>query len=175
MKLFELDSNNPIDRELAKTSNDVANDGSLDQGDIDAQADPDMDAGEEETVDKDPVDATLMGVVQGHDYMQRYDHTDSNAASHPAAIMNLEMADLSQLRNRLRGFLDRTGIADRIGMYDDPRINAARDQLSFVDKVMAFKKTQAKDDKTASGKRPKVRTQEGSKVRAGQKIKAKKF
>ena len=123
---------------------------------------------------EEPVDSAMMGLLQGHDYMQRYDHSDLTAASHPVSIMGMEMSDLSGLRNRLRVYLDQVGVSDRIGKYDDPSIKAAQDQLAFVDKVMGFKKHEAKDQNTSTGKPPKVRARKESAVQAGQKFKAKR-
>lgn len=206
MRLFELDPNNPIDRELMKTSKDATNDGSLDQNDIDAQGEP-MDPtamgtgtpGEMGAMDQTqpdnapepvmggtmdapdatptkPIDSALVARMQGHDYIQNYDHSDSKSSSHPINIMGKDFDELSQLRNRVRIFLDQTGMEDRVGMYQNPEIQAAQDMLSFVDQVMAHKKMAAKNtsaDKKTGQKRPRPKPHPDPKIKPGQKLKPK--
>ena len=187
-----LDSQNPIDRELAKTSKDIKNDGSLDQDDIDSQMDPmggpenapedhmganpmmDEPAEPEEPEEPaKPVDSVLLGKVQNHDYISRYDH-DINKSSHPNTILGLDMAELSQLRNKIRVHVDQVGIEDRVGMYSNPEIKAAQDMLSFVDTVMGHKKAQVKTSPTQKSAKAKFNTKQDPKTSAGKTFKAKK-
>ncbi len=195
MKLFELDPNNPIDRELQKTASSAASDGSLDPNDIEAQGDEEggMDPAEdpmggpenapdgpmsnapppEPEPPQNPVDSALMAKVQNHDYIQGYSHTDENAKTDPVTIMNLDMSELSDLRKRIRVHMDRIGMADRVGSYSDPDTKAAQDMLSFVDIVMMHKKQDVKTAAKASPSRPAVRKPPESKVKPGQQFKHK--
>jgi len=187
-----LDSQNPIDRELAKTSKDIKNDGSLDQDDIDSQMDPmdDNDMapdGPENTPDgpmggdttepleepTKPVDSELMNIVRNTDYVTRYKH-DIDKPSHPNNIMSLDMSELSQLRNKIRVKLDQIGVEDSIGMYSNPDIKAAQDMLSFVDTVMAYKKNEVKQSSTQKSSKARYKKQTSPKNIAGKRFKAKK-
>ncbi len=199
MKLFELDPNNPIDRELAKTAKGASQDGSLDPNDIRQQDDPNqpgqpgmdpnmpdpaMQQGDPSMQDDPemddapdpakPIDSELMSAVQSHSYVSDYDHADPDSASNPVNISQLDMDELSNLRNRIRGKLARTSMEDRVGMYSDPDIKAMQDMLGYVDLVMSYKKQEVKDQETKSGNRPKVRKQPEPKTRPGKKFKAKK-
>lgn len=185
MRLFELDPNNPVDRELAKTADDASKDGSLDQEDIASQDDPlggDIDNMDSDGIDDPvsteeptkPADSALMSRVQGHDYIQSYLHDDPSKQSHPLMIMSMGMSDLANLRQKIRVKLDTIAIAGRVGSYDNFKMKATSDMLSFVDNIMVYKKMAAKDDKTTTGKKPKVRQQKESAVKPGQKFKAKR-
>lgn len=198
MRLFELDPNNPIDRELERTSQDAEKDGSLDPNDEtdgpiggDAMGDPlggGMDAPdaspdaamagagmEPEAPPAKPVDSALLSRVQGHDYIQNYDHSDPNKPHHPINILNLEAGELSDLRNRIRGELDRTGLADETGQYANQQHTARTQMLAFVDLIMMHKKKKAKDDRTSSSDKPRVREQTPPKTKSGKQFKAKRF
>lgn len=190
MKLFDLleaplDKNNPIDRELAKTSKDIEKDGSLDQDDIDSQMDPmgepenvpDGPMGDTAPVEPEqpiqPVDSALMTRVQNHDYISGYTH-DSNKSNHPNMIMSLDMSELSQLRNKIRVNNDRIAIEDKVGMYANPQIKAGQDMLSFVDMVMGFKKSKAVESPTQKSAKAKFNRKTDPKTSAGKTFTPKK-
>lgn len=184
MRLYELTpSNNPIDKELARTAQGVEKNGSLAQGDIDAQDDIDaanepMDSmgsvdDVEDSEQKKPVDSALMGKLQNHDYIQRYDHSD-DSNTHPSTIMAMEMDDLSNMRTKVRVMLDRKGVEDRIGSYTNPDTKTAQDLLSFIDQVMVYKKQVVKNDNKAKSGKPKVRQQPSPKTPSGKRFKPKR-
>lgn len=197
MRLFELDPNNPIDRELAKTAQGAAKDGSMDPDDIEGQEDPMMDPGQAQQPQNEPdpamadsmpdepsappakpVDSALLSRVQGHDYIQNYSHDDENKSHHPISILNLPMDELSDLRKRVRVYLDRTGLEDRVGSYSNPEVKTAQDMLAFVDLVMMHKKKAAKDERQTGGsgraKKPRVQQQNPPKTEPGKQFKAKR-
>lgn len=191
MRLFELDPNNPIDRELAKTGQGVSTDGSLDPSDMEQgqddpmgmdgpenQPDPAMggamgDEPADPMADAKPVDSALMARVQGHDYIQGYNHDDERASSHPMTIMNLDMQGLTDLRRRARVKLNSLDLQDRVGVEQNPEKSATRDLLGFVDLVMLHKKQAAKDDKTSKSNKPRVQNVKPPKTEAGKTFKAK--
>lgn len=197
MKLFELDPNNPIDRELEKTAQGAAKDGSMDPDDIEGQEDPEMEPGQAQQEPQNepdpamansmpdepsespakPVDSALLSRVQGHDYIQNYSHDDENKSHHPISILNLQMDELSDLRKRIRVYLDRTGLEDRVGSYSNPEVKTAQDMLAFVDLVMMHKKKAAKDVQKTGGsggsKKPRVQQQKPPKTKPGKQVKAK--
>jgi len=194
MKLYNLteaplDMQNPVDRELAKTSKDIDKDGSMDQNDIDSQMDdentpdtpmPDDDPDDDPNTDNEntkakttPVDDKLLSIVRNHDYITRYDH-DIDKPSHPNNIMTLDMSGLSQLRNRIRAYIDRIGIEDKVGMYANTDLKAAQDMLSFVDTVMAFDKNKVKQTSAKKSNKAKFNRMKPPKTHAGKKFKAKK-
>jgi len=148
MRLFELDPNNPIDKKLMKTSQDVERNGSLDQNDIDAVSEPaDMDQDgipdiQDEEKPEKPIDDGLMAKIRNHDYLTDYEH-DKNKSSDPMRIANLDMQGLTNLRNKIRAELDRVSLIDRVGAYDDPKVKTMQDMLSFVDVIMGYKKKHA--------------------------------
>jgi hypothetical protein len=195
MKLSDLteapiDPNNPIDRELAKTSNDIEKDGSLDQNDIDAQGDPSMaplgdpqnapdapmaGAGAiEEPEPVKPVDPALLGKVQNHDYVSRYDHNEGDP-SHPNTIMAMDMSELSTIRNEMRVKLDRIGIEDKVGSYANPENKAAQDILSFIDTIMGYKKAAVKQSPRQKSSKAKFNKQKPANTTAGKTFKPKKI
>lgn len=190
MKLYELDHNNPIDRELEKTANDAATDGSLDPNDIDGQNEPEMDdplAGgmedpamanpaqqEPPASPAKPVNSALLSMIQGHDYIQNYDHSDPNKPYHPTNILGMEMEELSDLRNRIRGETDRASFMDQKTVAANQERVARTQMLSFVDSIMMYKKRQAKDTDSKGGNKPNVKEQTPSKVVSGKQFKPKK-
>lgn len=199
MKLFELDPNNPIDRELERTANGAAKDGSLDPNDMgddqmgagDQMGDPlapgmddpdampdDAMAGagmEPEEEPAKPVDSALLARVQGHDYIQNYTHDDSSKPHHPINILGLDAAELGDLRNRLRGETARAEMTNKEGDYASPESKARREMLAFVDQIMVHKKKAAKDSRTSSDDKPRVREQKPPKTESGKQFKAKRF
>lgn len=197
MRLFELDPNNPIDRELSRTAKHAANDGSLDDADMDPMGGPGGDLLDEpmggpdnapdpamggemdpraqvaqQDADK-PVDGDIMAAVQGHEYVQNYEHSDTTSDTHPVSVIQMDMEELMSIRNQARGMDARNAMSSRVGLFADPEVKAARDFLSFVDHVIALKKNRAKDDQTSTGQNPKVRERGQSKVKFGDRRKAK--
>lgn len=188
MKLYELTSKNPIDRELEKTSNDIKTDGSLDPDDIAAQGEPPegqenvpdvpmsdmggMEPPEEPSGPDKPVDSALMSRLQGHNYIQNYVHDKPSANTNPAMIMDMDMPALSNLANQIQIKIDQQTLARKTNP-SDPTIIAAYDMQSFVNDVMMYKKAAAKTKATSTGGKPKVRNQKQSKVKSGQKFKHK--
>lgn len=196
MKLFELDPNNPIDRELDKTAKDAAKDGSMDPNDIDAQADdpmgdpmgagmddpmaePDPAMGdmpeEPEEEPAKPVDSALLARVHGHDYLQNYSHDDPDKPSHPSNILGMEADELSQLRDRIRGEVQRATFSKSAGTASTEEQKARNEMLAFVELIMMHKKKKAKDDNTSKADKPRVREQPKSKTESGKQFKAKRF
>lgn len=199
--LMELDPNNPIDRELERTAQNAGKAGSLDPNDIADQGgdllddpmmappptepgmepdpnqpDPGMgDMAEPEAVDTSkPVNTTILGAVQGHAYIKNYDHSDQNSRSHPIAITQMGIDELSDVRNQLQHMVTSASMANRIGSFDDPQVRAATDMLSFVDRVMSIKKQEARDEKAKKTGQPKVKSGPSPKTQAGKQIKPKK-
>jgi len=185
MKLYELNPQNPIDRELEKTSKDIKNDGSLDPDDIAAQRgssegpenvpDADMGMGGPDATggpDK-PVDSDLMSRLQGHNYIQNYVHDNPSAITNPAVIMDMDMQALSNLANQIQIKIDQQTLARRTNP-SDPTIIAAYEMQSFVNEVMKYKKAAVKSNPATKGGKPKVRKQPQSKVKPGQKFKHKR-
>lgn len=193
MKLFELDPNNPVDQELARTAGKATKAGSLDPndfgGDEEFQNEPEqpmmsgMDdmnpEGEQEDegpgVDPNkPLDTELLGRLQNHAYVTNYDHSDSKSRSNPVVISQMDPTELRQLRTRIRGIVAQNNMNDRIGMYDNPEIQAAQDMLSFVDQVLARKEAVVKNREKAAGEKPKVRQQPSPKTKPGKRFRPKK-
>lgn len=184
MRLFELSPNNPVDQELARTAQGATTAGSLAQGDIDPmggpenQPDPAMDQVADEPLEPEvpdePIDPEIMSKMQGHVYMQRYNHDNEKHPSHPANIMTLDMAGLSQLQNQILAMTSRNAIDTTSGNYDDEKTRTMNELLSFVKQVISHTKGAAKDSKKSKSNKPKVRQQAESKTKAGKTFKAKR-
>lgn len=147
------------------------------QGADDAAADPALgtdptDAEQDEALMK-KVDATLVAAVKGHKYAKGYRHPD-NSKIHPYKILSMTIDELNQLRTMARNKANIDTFNGEMGVYDNPAIKFFQDLISYVDKVIEVKKSSTKEhtDKQ-QGKTAEFETRGDSRIKAGDKLKAK--
>lgn len=116
--------------------------------------DPDMSmaAGDgldgEEELETKKIDSAILTQVQGMPYVEKFDHGDSKVS--PEKILNMELDELTQLRNAALNTINVKRLQDKVGLYADPEMEWYEALRDFVDKVLDLKK---RSDKPVHKKR----------------------
>lgn len=113
------------------------------------------------------VDSILVNAAKGHPYSRKYKHPD-NSKIHPYKILGMQMDELQQLRTMARNKANLDTFNGELGAYDNEDITFFQDLVSFVDKVIATKKSQTKEyDDKKQGKTAKAEKRKDSKTKPG--------
>lgn len=150
-----------------------------DMGNVPDGIDMENGEGEDELPDEElekPADPALLSRLSGHDYVKNYDHAESNSESHPNVILSMDVSELKDYFERVRGFLSKVSLDGTPGAYSDEETKTATDLASFIEKTLKIKQQEAQDQEKKSQKRPsnkvprraKYNTQQRSKAKAGQ-------
>ncbi len=116
---------------------------------------------EQEEVKK--INDALVAAVSGMPYVDEYDH-DENSKITPEKIMQMNIDDLTHLRNLATNKINMISLHDKVGMYDDPGVKWYHHLRDFTDKVLSMKKKADRPAKNKKeGKTASYRQQEASK------------
>lgn len=165
MRLYELQRaslENDLDQQLKGVA------GGID----DAQNQPEMPEGglpqgEEPNDEPDvkPVDASMFAAFKSLPYVTKWKFDDENK-THPMRIMTMGLDELSNLQNMVRAKMQLATTQGNPGSYDSPDMEYYQDLLSFVEKVLAYRKQHDERD-IPSQSAPDVQKQPTPKNAAG--------
>lgn len=144
MKLFELqasDLGRDLDTKIQGIGNGIAqgnNQPETPQGAIDSDTSQPIEPDEDEEPPK-KVDSYLVASTKNHPFVTDYDWKEDERLN-PYKILQMDLAQLNSLRTLVRTKINMKSYTDQVGLYDDPGMKFYQDLMSFVEKVIGFKK-----------------------------------
>lgn len=129
----------------------------------DRDAQPDLPAGAEQQdpgLDDDnakPIDSALLGQIRNLPYATKYQY-DDNEPLNPLRIAGMDIAQLSNLDNKVRFKMQMATVRDQVGTDDDNDMEWYNDLARFVNTVKNFKKTNTKAQLAQSNPTPSYQT-----------------
>ena len=92
----------------------------------------------------EPVDGALLSKIRNLSYVTKYNFNDDNSPLSPINIAGMELADLVNLKNKVRFKMQTAMLKSKVGDDDNTLMQYCNDLLQFINVVEKFKKTSTK-------------------------------